>query len=106
MLQEQVRTCGALDRGSPCRLSILRNANIANLLCPSHMSNLINSPVTCHKKVLLHSIGPMWHVKFKNRMCHPVHLEVKGHTFIVSIIQAEITRNQLPGMLGGNSNLT
>ena len=29
MWQEQARPCGALDRGPPCRLSILRNANIA-----------------------------------------------------------------------------
>ena len=49
---------GALDGGSPCRVSILRNANVACLLfismshvelkkCPCHMSNLRNSPVAC-----------------------------------------------------------
>ena len=50
MLQEQARTCGALDRGSPCRLSILRNANVAVsvvYLWPCHMSNLRNDPVSC-----------------------------------------------------------
>ena len=33
MLQEQATTCGALDGGSPCRLSILRITNVACLCC-------------------------------------------------------------------------
>ena len=40
---------GALDGGSPCRLSILRNANVA-CLCRLFMS--------------------MSHVEFKKRLCH------------------------------------
>ena len=42
---------GALDGGCPCRMSILRNANVACLfaylfLCP--LSNLRNDHVACH----------------------------------------------------------
>ena len=41
---------GALDRRSPCHLSILRNANAACLcrLCPCYMSNLRKGYVPCH----------------------------------------------------------
>ena len=51
---------GALDGGSPCRVSILRNAYVACLCrlfmpmshvefkkCPCRMSNLRNGPVAC-----------------------------------------------------------
>ena len=60
MLCEGVAKLGPFMGGSPCRVSILRNANVA-CLCrlfmpmshveskklPCHMSNLRNGPVAC-----------------------------------------------------------
>ena len=57
MLQEQARICGAFDRGSPHRLSILRNANVG---------------------CLYHLFMPMSHVEFKKRTCHPVDFRGQG----------------------------
>ena len=80
MLQEKARTCGALDRASPCHLLILRNANLA---CLWH---LFMSHVEFKKKLRRMSIGkpcfmpmdPMLHVKFKNRTCCSVNLRGQG----------------------------
>ena len=80
MLQKQAGIRGTLDRGSPCRLSILGNANIAYLCC-LFMPMLHVKFNKNLRKVLLHSIGPMLHVIFKKEMCHPVDFRVKGHTF-------------------------
>ena len=47
-------------------------------------------------------IGPMLRVEFRKRMCHPVNFRgSRAIHLLVSVIQAEITRNQLLGMLGG-----
>ena len=83
------KTAGALDGGgggSPCRMSILRNANVA-CLCrllmpishvefnkwPCRMSNLRNGPCQCHM-----SIGAMSHVGFKKWPCRLVNFRGLG----------------------------
>ena len=44
----------------------------------------------------------MSHVKFKKRVCHSVDFRgSRAIHLLVSVIQAEITRNQKPGKLGG-----
>ena len=74
MLQEQTRTSGALDRGSPCHMSILRNANVAGL----YRLFMPKSHVKFKKKPNCMSIGPMSYVAFKKRMCHPVDFRGQG----------------------------
>ena len=75
-----IQTKGALDWGSPCRLSILRNANVACLcrLCMP-MSHVEFKKWLCPMSLYLlppslMSLGPMSHVEFKKRMCRPVYL--------------------------------
>ena len=72
---------GALDGGSPCRVSILRNANVA-CFCrlfmpmshvefkkwPCRMPNL----TFCKKWPCHMSIGSMYHVEFKKWLCRPI----------------------------------
>ena len=82
MLQEQARICGALDRGSPCRLSFLRNANVAclcHLFMPMSHVEFKKSPCLMSlAKPCCILIGPMSHVKFEKRMCHPVDFRGQG----------------------------
>ena len=69
-------------RGPQCRMSILRNGNVACLSDVSvtyfpqcHMSNLRKAYVTCHYIFLppcRMSLSSMWHVEFKNCPCRPV----------------------------------
>ena len=75
---------GALDGGPPCRLSILRNANVAclcRLFMP--MSHVEFKKFPCHMslyclKPCRMSIGSMSHVEFKKWPCHPVEFKGQG----------------------------
>ena len=83
-LTSRPTSSGALDGGSPCRLSILRNANVACLCrlfkamspvgfkkCQSHMSLYFLKP--CHM-----SISSMSRVEFKKQPCRPVDFRGRG----------------------------
>ena len=77
-------TDGALDRGSPCRLSIIRNANVACFcrlfmamshveftIYPCHMSLYFPKPYRM-------SVGFMSYVEFKKWSCRPVEFKSQG----------------------------
>ena len=77
-------TCGAPDGGSPCRLSILRNANVA-CLCRlfKAMSPVDFRKLPCRMSLYFvkhcrMSLGPMSHVEFKKQPCRPVDFRGQG----------------------------
>ena len=75
---------GAFDGGAPCRLSILRYANVACLCRLSMpMSHVEFKKFPCHMslyclKPCRMSIGSMSHVEFKKWPCHPVEFKGQG----------------------------
>ena len=82
------RVCilGAIDRGSPCCLSILRNANVTCLLVMpmSAMSHFEFKKWPCRMSLYFWkpcrmSISSMSYVEFKKWLCRPVDSRVKGH---------------------------
>ena len=78
---------GALDGGSQCRMSNLRNGNVScRYFCnfhvdfeiaKCHLSNLRNGP--CHvTNIFPMSMGSMSHVDFKKWPCRPVEFKGQG----------------------------
>ena len=72
-----VYTEGALDGGSPCRLSILRNVNVARLcrlsMPISHVECMLDislSHITVFLKAMSHLNRLYMYVEFNNRPCH------------------------------------
>ena len=102
-------TAGALDGGSPCRLSILRNANVA-CLCRllMSMSHVEFKKYPCLMSLYFFkpcrmSIGSMSHVEFKKWPCRPVEFEGQGpyssqhivHSCMVHTDGSQLTANSL-----------